>query len=138
MSGDDQSWTGVFEWVVAALVASAAGWSAAQLAPAWSAAGAAMVGALLAVATFAWTGRRRRFRLPPFAVPAFPAAEQVEDDGVVVRLHRTPRLATAGELEGRIRAHLAGQRQSAEVIPLKADASAALRDALVGLKDARR
>jgi len=137
MTGEE-SGTG-FELLVAALVASAAAWSAAQFASPWAAAGAAVVGVLLVLATFRLADRaRRRFRLPPFTIPSFPTPEQVAVASVVVPLRRTPRLPSPGELDQRIRAHLDGRQQSAEVIPLKADASAALRDALIGLKDARR
>jgi hypothetical protein len=55
----------------------------------------------------------------------------------VVRLP-VRRLPTAGELDRRVRAHLDRQPlRSAEVVELRSDASAALRQALAGLKAAR-
>ncbi|MCW3798744.1 hypothetical protein OMW55_13090 [Sphingomonas sp. BN140010] len=139
MNDDGESGTGLVEFAVTALVGSAAAWSAAQVESAWVAAAAALAGVLLALAGFGLAARgRRRFRLPSFAVPSFPPADPIRDPGVVVPLRRTPRLPTPGELDQRIRAHLDGRQQTAEVIPLKVDASAALHDALIGLRDARR
>ncbi len=139
MNGEGESGAGLFEMLVAALVASAAAWSAAQFGSAWLAMGAACASVLLVLATLGWAGRaRRRFRLPIFAVPSFPAVCPTAGDGVVVQLRRSPQLPTPGELDRRIRAHLDGRQQTAEVIPIKADASAALHDALRGLRDARR
>jgi len=139
MKADDESGTGVFELLTAAAVGSAAAWSAAQLASAWVAAGAAAAGVLVALAAFGWASHdRRRFRLPRFAVPPFPPVARADLDGVVIPFRRVPRLPAASELDGRVRAHGIGRQQSAEVVPLKADASAALREALTGLKDVRR
>jgi hypothetical protein len=139
MNGEGESGAGLFEMLVAALVASAAAWSAAQFGSAWLAMGAACASVLLVLATLGWAGRvRRRFSLPGFVVPPFPAVCPTADDGVVVQLRRSRQLPTPGELDRRIRAHLDGRQQTAEVIPIKADASAALHDALRGLRDARR
>ena len=124
------------DWALALVLATAIGGSALQLGVAWQAGGAALAGFTLGLGAMGWAGRRpRRFALPAFAVPDWPARPVAEGAGGVVQLPR--RLPTPGELDARIKAHLDGRApHTAEVIELRADASAALRQALAGLKRA--
>ena len=147
MSEGEATAAAVFELLVATLLGAAAGWSLMQLANPLAAALAAGTGVLLALVVFGWARRdARRFRLPRFALPPFPelpgepgeAAPASRASGVVVQFPVQPRPPVSGELDQRIRVRLDGGQRLAEVVPLRADASAALRDALLRLNEARR
>ncbi|WP_152569403.1 MULTISPECIES: hypothetical protein [Sphingomonas] len=126
------------DWTLALLLAAATGWSALRAGIPLLVGGAALVGFAMGLWAMRWAGSRpRRFALPTFALPEFPnGAVEALPEGVV-RLPLRP-LPTPGELEARIQRHM-GQRpaQAAEVVPLHADAGAALRQALAGLRQAR-
>ena len=130
-----------FDWGLALLIAAVTGWCALRLGIPLLAAASALTGFGLGLWAMKWAGRKPRvFALPAFEVPEWPeltaASPEVLPEGVV----RLPvrRLPTPGELEQRVRAHLDRQpARMAEVVELKSDASAALRQALAGLKAAR-
>lgn len=126
------------DWALALLVAAATGWSALRVGVPLLAGGAALIGFALGLWAMSWAGRRpRRHALPRFELPAWPAPSAEELPAGVVRLPTRP-LPTPGELEARIQRHLADRpAPPAEVIPLHADAGAALRQALGQLKRAR-
>lgn len=126
------------DWSLALLLAAATGWSALRVGVPLLAGGAALVGFGLGLLAMRWAGQRpRRFVLPAFALPEFPAPDAETLPEGVVRLPAR-RLPTPGELEARIRAFRAeGPAATAEIVELKSDASAALRLALAGLKRAR-
>jgi len=136
-------------WIVslpaAAVLAASAGWSAGQIGGPAAAAAAGICALVVARLIFRLIeGSGSRFRLPPFELPAFPdlppaevhqkeiGATNVIQLGARARPRRTP-----GELDRESRVQCLGQQKAAEVIPLQADASAALRDALASLKTAR-
>lgn len=142
MMDSDRTATVAFDWSLALLLAAAIGWSALRVGVPWQAGVAALTGFGLGLGALRWAGQRPgRYRLPAFALPDWPAVEAVPVSDVlpegVVRLP-VRRLTTPGELEARIKAHLAkGPAPTAEVVALKPDATAALRQALAGLKGAR-
>ena len=125
----------------AAILAASAGWSAGQVSGAAAAAAAGLCGALVAYGVFGRIERAgRRFRLPAFDLPSFPAPEAADAGRAsnVVAIGAWPRARRSpGELDRTSRIQANGNRKPAEVIPLGADASAALRDALARLKSAR-
>jgi hypothetical protein len=128
-----------FDWTLALLIAAVTGWCALRVGIPVLAGMAALTGFALGLWAMGWAGKQpRRFALPAFEVPGWP--EQAEPEVLPPGVIRLPvrRLPTPGELERRVRAHLDRQAApSAEVVELKSDASAALRQALAGLKPAR-
>ena len=130
------------DWGLALLIAAVTGWCALRLGIPLLAAASALIGFAVGLSAMKWAGRRpRQFALPAFELPEWPeltepTSTETLPEGVV----RLPvrRLPTAGELDRRVRAHLDRQPlRSAEVVELRSDASAALRQALAGLKAAR-
>lgn len=130
------------DWTLALLIATVTGWCALRLGIPLLAAVAALTGFALGLWAMNWAGRQpRRFVLPTFELPDWPEpADHQDSETLPAGVVRLPvrRLPTAGELDRRIKAHLDRQPvRSAEVVELRSDASAALRQALAGLKAAR-
>ncbi len=136
MDGEDL--TELLGWLVdcaaAAIAGGAAGWCLWLLGQGFTAVSiaAAVIAAATCGALRIWGSSGRHFRLPPFAVPRWvdaldvepPLLDQPVDGTKIVRLHRTPRPAVVRGVAP----------PQGEVVPFAPDASAALKPALAQLR----